>query len=89
MAQMDKPLTCRLEGHAIVINDDLHITFERTIRVPDNQQTSYLPPDLGTFPLKPVSKFTSKLCPSMAAKGGVFFPMYRKSSSVNSLLHSN
>jgi hypothetical protein len=73
-----KPLHCELIHDAIVVNDDLRISFRRTVRVPDNNQTSKLPPDLGAFPLKAVSDHKSKMNASMTAKGGLFFPMYRK-----------
>lgn len=78
MAFSEQPLKCELQDDAVVINDDLRITFQRTIRVPDNQQTSCLPPTLGSFPLKPISKHVKNLPASMAAKGGVFLPMFRK-----------
>jgi hypothetical protein len=73
------PLKVELQDNAIVVNDDLRISFRRTIRVPDNgKQISFLPPDLGAFPLKAVSKYAAKMRPEMAGKGGVFMPMYRK-----------
>ncbi|KAF1952077.1 integral membrane protein [Byssothecium circinans] len=74
---MAAPLPCRLENDSILINDDLRISFRRTIRVPDNAQTSYLPPDLGAFPLKPISTYATSMKPEMVAKGGAFFPMYQ------------
>jgi hypothetical protein len=73
-----KPLDCELKDNTVVVNDDLSISFQRTVRVPDNPQTSFLPPDCGRFPLKAVSEFATKLCPEMCAKAGVFLPMYRK-----------
>ncbi|KAH3971319.1 hypothetical protein HBH70_016400 [Parastagonospora nodorum] len=73
----NKALKCELKGDAIVINDDLRISFQRTIRVPDNHQTSFLPPNLGSFPLKPVSRYQKELGTAMTAKGGVFLPMYQ------------
>lgn len=57
----------------------LDISFQRTIRVPDGQDSSELPPSMGTFPLYPVSSYGKQLPEAMAAKGGVFLPMYRKS----------
>ena len=57
---------------------DLDISFRRTIRVPDNQQLSQLPPDLGKFPLFQVKDHASRMPPDMVAKGGIFVPMYRK-----------
>lgn len=58
----------------------LDISFQRTLRVPDNQGPNYLPPSLGTFPLYSVANFQKTLPADMAAKGGLLFPMYRKSA---------
>ncbi|KAF2649096.1 hypothetical protein K491DRAFT_708357 [Lophiostoma macrostomum CBS 122681] len=71
------PLPCRLDVDDIVVNNDLRISFRRTIRVPDNQQVSYLPPDLGKFPLTPVMDHHSRLPKDVSKKGGLFFPMYQ------------
>lgn len=66
-----------------VVNlDDLKISFHRTVRVPDNQGSSDLPPDLGRFPIFQVKNYVDNLPPEMAAKGGLFFPMYRKSTYI-------
>lgn len=80
--------SCSLDKDSIVvkhespdyISQSLTISFQRTIRVPDNANKSQLPPDLGHFPLFKVSGFSSssKLPADMAAKGGVFFPMYQQ-----------
>lgn len=56
----------------------LNISFQRTIRVPDDQGENNLPPSLGTFPLYSVSKFRHTMPADMAAKGGLFLPMYRE-----------
>ncbi|KAK5996409.1 Uba52-like protein [Cladobotryum mycophilum] len=60
--------------------DDLEISFHRTVRVPDNSSMNELPPSLGQFPLFSVNCYTEKLPNSMSRRGGLFFPMYRKSS---------
>lgn len=60
-----------------ILIDDVAISFQRTIRVPDNGQVSKLPPSLGTFPISHVKDHTSGLSQIMAAKGGAFLPMYR------------
>lgn len=57
----------------------IDISFRRTLRVPDGQDSSMLPPDLGSFPLFPVTKFRKTLPKNMAMKGGLLIPMYRKS----------
>lgn len=76
-------LNCRLENNSIHVWDDFDgpsvvVTFRRTIRVPDNDGSSELPPDLGEFPLFPTSKYAKRMPAELVAKGGAFFPMYRK-----------
>ncbi|KAG6366893.1 hypothetical protein INS49_001074 [Diaporthe citri] len=44
----------------------LEISFERTIRVPDNKELSHLPPSLGSFPLYKVQDYAHRLPQSMA-----------------------
>lgn len=83
-----KTLTCTLERSSSyrkakdVIrvsrgHKDLDISFQRTIRVPDGKGDSELPPGRGTFPLYSVETYAEKLPKEMAAKGGLFLPMYR------------
>ena len=69
--------TKRVDDNAIHL-DDLEITFHRTLRMPDNQNTSKLPPSLGRFPLYNAENFAGTLSPKMAKKGGVLLPMYSK-----------
>ena len=57
----------------------LEISFQRTVRVPDNKGENHLPPSLGTFPLYSTASFVKTLPARMAKKGGAFFPMYRRS----------
>ncbi|KAM0364482.1 hypothetical protein ACHAPZ_010901 [Fusarium culmorum] len=57
--------------------DDLEISFKRTVRVPDNDDTNNLPPDAGSFPLYKVDDYAETLPLSMTQKGGLFIPMYR------------
>ncbi|KAI1878552.1 uncharacterized protein JN550_000734 [Neoarthrinium moseri] len=56
----------------------LVIELNRTIRVPDNKDTNMLPPGLGHFPLFKVQDYASRMPDDMAAKGGLFFPMYQR-----------
>lgn len=57
---------------------DLEITFHRTVRVSDSYKSSTLPPSLGRFPLYQVENYAKTLPNTMAAKGGLFLPMYRE-----------
>ncbi|KAL8947960.1 MAG: hypothetical protein Q9222_005807 [Ikaeria aurantiellina] len=47
---------------------DVSISFQRTVRVPDNQDKNFLPPSLGTFPLYSAASFSHTLPDTMAAK---------------------
>jgi hypothetical protein len=62
-----------------ILQDDekfLEVSLRRTVRVPDNGQAYDLPPDCGPFPIYSVNKFKHQLPTNMAAKGGLFMPMY-------------
>lgn len=69
----------------------LTITFERTLRVPDNNDTNFLPPSLGQFPLFLVQDYAEHLSADMVQRGGVFMPLWQregKSSIMNYSLFS-
>ena len=52
------------------------IEFQRTMRIPDNDQTHYLPPSFGNFPLHHIDDFAS-IPQAWQDRGGVFLPMYQ------------
>ena len=56
--------------------EKLKISFQRTIRVPDYDGDSELPPGMGAFPLYDVADYKAKLPNAMSVKEGLFFPMY-------------
>lgn len=75
------------DGDAIAIDrvvpagklpQSLEITFERTIRVPDNGTVNNLPPSLGSFDLHKIQNYAHRLPREIAEKGGVFLSMYQK-----------
>lgn len=55
----------------------LQITFQRTLRVPDDDNVYPLPPGLGNFPLKHVDDFSKTVPGQWTQHGGVMFPMYQ------------
>ncbi|KAM0324390.1 hypothetical protein ACHAQA_008172 [Verticillium albo-atrum] len=70
------------QPHSIAIahgntKNALTITLNRTIRVPDNQDTNALPPSCGQFPLYRIRDYAHNLPDDMVQKGGLFFPMYQ------------
>ncbi|KAF8837340.1 hypothetical protein BDN67DRAFT_207414 [Paxillus ammoniavirescens] len=64
-------------GNAAVVSD-LKIRFHRAIRVPDNDKTRALPPNLGTFKLFNVGEASTTLPKSVLSKGGAFISMYQR-----------
>lgn len=55
----------------------LEISFQRTLRVPDDGRRHFLPPSLGSFPLTPVDDYARSVPPKWVKHGGVFLPMYQ------------
>lgn len=53
------------------------ITFQRTLRIPDDDKTYPLPPGLGAFPLKHVDDCADSVPPDWLEHGGVMLPMYQ------------
>lgn len=52
------------------------ISFQRTLRIPDDNRTHHLPPGLGRFPLNHVDDYASRLPAAWQKRGGVFLPMH-------------
>lgn len=55
----------------------LTITFQRTLRVPDDGFNYALPPGLGVFPIRHVDDFASRVPQKWVEHGGVMMPMYQ------------
>jgi hypothetical protein len=53
------------------------IEFQRTLRIPDDDNDYPLPPGLGRFPLRHVDDFAARVAPSWIEHGGVMLPMYQ------------
>lgn len=68
----ENKMLAAIEHDEVLKVGELRISFERTIRVPDNKHAHSLPPGLGRFPLFPVSKYADKLPANITNRGGVF-----------------
>lgn len=53
------------------------LNFQRTLRIPDNDQVYPLPPGLGSFPLVHVDDYKSSVPSNWIEHGGVVLPMYQ------------
>lgn len=55
----------------------LSISFQRTLRIPDDGKQYPLPPGLGTFPLKKISEFKDRVPCEWLKGDGLMLPMYQ------------
>jgi hypothetical protein len=55
----------------------LRISFQRTLRIPDDGGDYPLPPGLGSFPLRHVDDFHTHVPELWIEHGGVMLPMYQ------------
>lgn len=55
----------------------LDISFQRTLRIPDDDSTYPLPPGLGRFPLAHVDDHADRVPHAWLTHGGVMLPMYQ------------
>src|SRR5215207_8035868 len=54
------------------------ISFQRTLRIPDDGRAYPLPPGLGEFPLRLVRDYANRVPAAWAKRGGVILPMYQR-----------
>lgn len=71
-------LRVRTSHDQIRIGRHLTVSFQRTLRIPDDGGTYPLPPSLGTFPICRVSDHARRVPASWREHGGVFIPMYQR-----------
>jgi hypothetical protein len=70
-------------GHHAFLNSnnksglETTISFQRTLRIPDDGKPYPLPPGLGSFPLRHVDDHTQKSTPAWLKSGGVMLPIYQ------------
>ncbi len=55
----------------------LSMTFQRTLRVPDDGHDHWLPPGLGAFPVRDLTSFGDRVPAAWRARGGVALPMWQ------------
>lgn len=67
----------KLNANTLIVGN-LHVTFQRTLRLPEDDKTHALPPGLGGFPVKRVDDYKDKVPKSWRKHGGVFLPMYQR-----------
>ena len=53
------------------------VSFQRTLRIPDDNREHPLPPGLGRFPLRHVDDYAGRVPPAWREHGGVLMPMHQ------------
>jgi hypothetical protein len=66
-------------GHDFIkIGEHFSVTFQRTLRIPDDGKNYPLPPSLGSFPISRVEDYADNVPDTWREHGGVFIPMYQR-----------
>jgi hypothetical protein len=71
-------LALTIHNDAISFGDGLRVTFQRTLRIPDDGRRYPLPPGLGAFPLRRVDDYADRVPAEWRERGGVLLPMYQR-----------
>lgn len=71
-------LDMAIEQQRIRIGRRFSVSFQRTLRIPDDGRTYPLPPGLGAFPLFKVEDYRDRVPRLWQAQEGVFIPMYQR-----------
>jgi hypothetical protein len=58
-------------------SQSLHISFQRTLRIPNDGQIYPLPPGLGNFPLRHIEDYPLGDLESRKSRGGLIMPMFQ------------
>jgi len=62
----------------VAIGPHFSVSFERTLRIPDDGREYPLPPSLGRFPVRRVGDYADRVPEAWRDHGGVFLPMYQR-----------
>ncbi|HTV22277.1 MAG TPA: hypothetical protein VMG12_26495 [Polyangiaceae bacterium] len=67
-----------IQGDSVRFDRGFAVSFQRTLRVPDDGHSYPLPPGLGALPLFPVESYAARLPAAWRERGGVFIPLYQR-----------
>ena len=71
-------LTVDIKHNRLHIGERFSVSFQRTLRLPDDGKVYPLPPGLGAFPIQRVHDFLDKVPDPWRERGGFFIPMYQR-----------
>ena len=71
-------LLTRVENDVVRVGGSFGVSFQRTLRIPDDGKEYPLPPGLGEFPVFRVEDYRDRVPQAWRDHGGVFIPMYQR-----------
>ena len=71
-------LKVSIDNNRVRIGERFSVSFQRTLRIPDDGKVYPLPPGLGAFPIHRVEDYLDRVPDSWSEEGGVFIPMYQR-----------
>lgn len=71
-------LRVRIQNDTVRIGKHFGLSFQRTLRIPDDGSVYPLPPGLGQFPIRRVRDYETRVPESWRRRGGVFLPIYQR-----------
>lgn len=71
-------LDVTIDQETIRIGERFAVTFQRTLRIPDDGRVYPLPPGLGRFPILKVEDYLDHVPALWREHGGAFIPMYQR-----------
>jgi hypothetical protein len=74
----NKMLRVAIDINRVDIGERFSVSFQRTLRIPDDGKVYPLPPGLGAFPIHRVEDYSDRIPETWHARGGVFIPMYQR-----------
>jgi hypothetical protein len=73
------PIELSVDNDTLCFGENgLRLTFQRTLRIPDDGKKYPLPPGLGSFPIRRVDDYAHNVPDDWREHGGVFLPMYQR-----------
>lgn len=75
-ATIDADALC-FSAHEVHADAFMKISFQRTLRLPDDERDYPLPPGLGRLPLRPIERCNGTVPATWQRRGGVVLPMYQ------------
>jgi hypothetical protein len=71
-------LEVSIDPYRVRVGQRFTASFQRTLRIPEDDRVYPLPPGLGAFPVHRVDEYASRAPAAWSEHGGVFIPMYQR-----------